>query len=507
MKIFIPIICLISFLTCFSSQFSGPFSFEVNTKNEYINVKIEIPEKHYIYAKSLNFFDSDKNEIFPVEVPISSLIKDPNGENKEVFSESINLFFSNSNSINSIDINYHGCNNNACFFPGVTNLYIDKNVILNVVTNNNKLLVNNSNYFINKRSSRFMSPEELITFLGEDDETNIEISLLKSFVNNPVSFVNESGSILSVIFIIIGGLLLNLTPCVLPMIPVNIAIIGAGAYAGTKKYGFKIGSIYGSGIILAYGILGIVTVLTGSTFGELNSLPWFNLVIAFIFLILALVLFDFIKIDFSKLQNIQTGKNKGKYLTAFSMGSLSGLLAGACIAPVVIAVLILASETYKYNPLLALSLPFLLGFGMALPWPFIGAGILFIPKPGKWMIYIKYLFGIIILLFSVWYAGLFFKGISNETNENFISSAEELNIALAHAKNKDKKVLLDFWAYWCKSCKELDKSFEDQEVKKVLNNYIFIKFDASDLDKSEKVLEKYDVFGLPTLLILENKKN
>ena len=507
MKIFISILCLISFSSCFSSQFSGPFSFEVNKKNEYFNLKIEIPKNHYIYAKSLNFFDSDENEIFPIDEPIRKLIEDPNGETKEVYSESINLLFSNSKSLNFININYHGCNNSACFFPGVTNLYIDKNLILSSSTKDNQSFDNNSHYFITKKVSKFMSPQELIIFLEDGDDIKIEDSTLQSFVNNPVNFVNESGSILAIIFIIIGGLLLNLTPCVLPMIPVNIAIIGAGAYAGTKKNGFKLGSIYGSGIVLAYGTLGIATVLTGSTFGEINSIPWFNLIISFIFIILALVLFDIIKVDFSKLQNIQAKKNKSKYLTAFSMGSLSGFLAGACVAPVVIAVLILASETYKYNPLLGLSLPFLLGVGMALPWPFIGAGLLFIPRPGRWMIYIKYLFGIIILSFSVWYAGLFFKGITNNTSEKFISSGEELKIALDHAKNKDKKVLLDFWAYWCKSCNELDKSFENLEVKKVLNKFIFIKFDASDLNKSEKVLEKYDVMGLPTLLILENKKN
>ena len=88
------------------------------------------------------------------------------------------------------------------------------------------------------------------------------------------------------------------------------------------------------------------------------------------------------------------------------MGVVAALLAGACVAPVVISVLLLSARWYGEGMVAGLLLPFLLGLGMALPWPFAGAGLSFLPKPGKWMKWVKYSFGALILLFAVYYGGL-----------------------------------------------------------------------------------------------------
>ena len=77
--------------------------------------------------------------------------------------------------------------------------------------------------------------------------------------------------------------------------------------------------------------------------------------------------------------------NSNRIIIIFFMGAVSALLAGACVAPVVIAVLILSSELYLSGSITGLFFPFFLGLGMALPWPFAGAGLAFLPKPGKWM--------------------------------------------------------------------------------------------------------------------------
>src|SRR5207245_6728058 len=84
------------------------------------------------------------------------------------------------------------------------------------------------------------------------------------------------------LLVFLGGLALNLTPCVLPMIPINLAIIGAGTQAGagqgfpSRSRGFLLGAAYGSGMALVYGILGLVVILTAGTFGTINASPWFN---------------------------------------------------------------------------------------------------------------------------------------------------------------------------------------------------------------------------------------
>ena len=85
------------------------------------------------------------------------------------------------------------------------------------------------------------------------------------------------GPLAILLLVLVGGLALNLTPCVLPMIPINLAIIGAGAQAGSRGRGFLLGSAYGGAMALVYGVLGLVVILTAGTFGTINSSPWFNL--------------------------------------------------------------------------------------------------------------------------------------------------------------------------------------------------------------------------------------
>ena len=90
------------------------------------------------------------------------------------------------------------------------------------------------------------------------------------------------------------------------------------------------------------------------------------------------------------------------------MGTVAALLAGACVAPVVISVLVQATTLYNRGVVIGLFLPFVLGLGMGLPWPFAGAGLSFLPKPGPWMARVKYGFGALILLFALYYGNIAF---------------------------------------------------------------------------------------------------
>jgi thiol:disulfide interchange protein len=336
------------------------------------------------------------------------------------------------------------------------------------------------------------------------------------FLSDPVAFVSESGILLAVLFILLGGLALNLTPCVLPMIPINLAIIGAGAQAGSKRRGFALGAVYGLGIALVYGVLGLVVVLTGSQFGTLQSSPWFSLSIAAIFTALGLAMFDVFQIDFSSLQNkLGTGPQKqGNFFVALGMGSVAALLAGACVAPVVIAVLLLATNLYEINPAAGIAMPFLLGFGMALPWPFAGAGLSFLPKPGQWMVRVKQGFGVLIILFALYYLQLGVKGFQTpragshaEGSHITIDGAtnEGLAEALAEAQAAGLPVLIDFGASWCKNCEVMDATtFKNEEVIARLANYRFIRYLAEDPGHpvTQAFMEKFKVRGLPTYVVL-----
>jgi thioredoxin:protein disulfide reductase len=311
-------------------------------------------------------------------------------------------------------------------------------------------------------------------------------------------------------------LALNLTPCVLPMIPINLAIIGAGAQAGSKRRGFALGGVYGMGIALVYGILGVVVVLSGAQFGTLQSSPWFSFSIAAIFAVLGLAMFDVFRIDFSALQNsFGSGPQKsGSFLVALSMGSVAALLAGACVAPVVIAVLLLASSLYEVNPVAGLALPFVLGLGMALPWPFAGAGLSFLPKPGKWMVRVKQVFGVLILLFACYYLRLGVKsfqsphvGSNVEGGHITIDGAtnEGLSEALSVALDSGTPVLIDFGASWCKNCEVMERTtFKNEVVIERLSGYRVIRYLAEDPSDptTQAFLERFKVRGLPTYVVL-----
>jgi len=327
------------------------------------------------------------------------------------------------------------------------------------------------------------------------------------------------GPLAILLIVFIGGLALNLTPCVLPMIPINLAIIGAGARAGNKQRGFVLGATYGAAMAIAYGVLGLVVILTAGTFGTINSSPWFNAGIAVLFVVLGLAMFDVVTIDFSKFSSgIQfKPESRGSLLLAFGMGAVAALLAGACVAPVVVQVVLFASNLYATGTHIALALPFVLGLGMALPWPAAGAGMALLPKPGKWMDRVKYAFGVFILATAAYYGYEAYSIFSNRSvDPSAVRASVEaqlkagwyasLDDGLQEATRTGKPVLIDMWATWCKNCLTMDRTtLEDPAVTTALQNYVKIKFQAEDPDDPavKSVMQRFNAVGLPTYVILK----
>jgi thioredoxin:protein disulfide reductase len=374
------------------------------------------------------------------------------------------------------------------------------------------------NFKVTYTGSGYMEPQAFIEFLGHAEGEKRTQGFYERFSEDPVVFFEQWGLWRTLLLILLGGLALNLTPCVLPMIPVNLAIIGAGAQSESRKKGFALGTVYGLGITVVYGILGLAVVLGGARFGALNASPWFNFGIAAVFLILALSMFNVFHIDLTRLHNhLSKRQVEEEYLAAFSIGGLSALLAGACVAPVVIAVLLLAGNLYAHGVSAGLALPFVLGWGMALPWPFAGAGLSFLPKPGAWMEWVKRGFGVLILLFAMYYG---FLG-SRLMRSRSVPSGGESQMVLCDGKTAcfsetlerayaaGQPVFIDFWADWCKNCHAMDaRTFPDPEVKKRLARYAVIKFDATRNNESpvSEILDYFGVMGLPTYVILEPEK-
>jgi thioredoxin:protein disulfide reductase len=277
---------------------------------------------------------------------------------------------------------------------------------------------------------------------------------------------------------------------------------------------------------LAYGTLGLVVVLTGSKFGTLNSSLWFNAGIALVFVVMALGMFDVVSIDFSRFSGAgPTGSvDKGalaRHAVVLSMGVMSALLAGACVAPVVISVVLLATNFYAKGAVAGLMLPFLLGVGMALPWPFAGAGLTFLPKPGSWMKYVKYGFGVMILAFAIYYGHLAWKARQTAAGSIAVSSAtigsvensplereQELLAALQKARATGRPLFIDFHASWCKDCSAMDSTvFNRSEVKEHLRKFVAVRYAAEQPNAvpAKPLLDHFNIVGLPTYLVLSPK--
>jgi len=327
------------------------------------------------------------------------------------------------------------------------------------------------------------------------------------------------GPFMIVMLVLLGGLALNLTPCVLPLIPINLAIIGAGTQAGSRKRGFALGSTYGLAMAIVYGLLGLVVILTAGTFGTINSSPWFNLGIAVVFVVLALAMFDIVNIDFSSYQKFfksDNSSNTGSFFLAFSMGAIAALLAGACVAPVVIQVILFSSSLYLSGNIIALGLPFLLGLGMAIPWPLAGAGLSIMPRPGAWMVRVKQAFGVFILGTAIYYGSLAYGLLSQRwvNPDEVASSVQEmleegwhssLSAALEEAREENKLVLVDVWATWCKNCLTMDQTtLKNENVQVRLDDYVKVKFQAEDpsISPASEVMAHLQGIGLPTYAIL-----
>ncbi len=505
-------------------EVSGRLSKGTN-ETKQIEVCIAIPEKHYIYSDSVHV-EMENSELTELSVPKPVEKHDPHmGKTLGIYTQDVEFVYAVSGSASpplNLKVKYQGCSDTICFMPASESLTLGqtrtdkheetaKEVKSEPDQADWKVIV--ENFAVGGRTTGYMPPDEFTGFL---------LSALKQEPAGRLDLrrvVEQKGWLIASALILLGGLALNLTPCVLPMIPINLAIIGAGSQAASRGRGWALGGLFGAGMAVAYGVLGALVVLTGARFGTLNSSPWFNAVIAALFVVLALGMFGVFNIDLSRFQpKTRVGEEKkGSLPVAFVIGAVMALLAGACVAPVVISALLFATELYAEGKSYALILPFLLGVGMALPWPFAGAGFSFLPKPGKWMNYVKYSFGIIILGFALYYGILSAKLFMNRSAEakqqvqQIQNSSMErgwhksLTDALTLAEKKEQPVLIDFWASWCKSCIRMEKTtFKDPEVVKTMEPFVKVKFQAEDMDaeRIEDVLDYFDVLGLPTYVVL-----
>lgn len=201
-----------------------------------------------------------------------------------------------------------------------------------------------------------------------------------------------------------GGLLVSLSPCVYPLVPIITAYVGSRAGGEkTRLRSFLLSLGYVVGMAAVYALLGMLAALGGGFFGQVSSSPWAQTLIAALLTLLGLNLLDLLNLPVSFGSRPLTPKAKGVG-GAFLLGAASGLVASPCTSPVLFALLAYAATTQNslFGGVLLFS--FSLGMGALLLAVGTFSGLLAsLPKPGRWMLGMKKLLGGMLLAMAVYY--------------------------------------------------------------------------------------------------------
>lgn len=371
--------------------------------------------------------------------------------------------------------------------------------------------------------------------------------------DNSVSGLFESnGLIIGLLLIFVGGLALNLTPCVYPLIPITISYFGAQA-SGSRFQSILMGVFYALGMSVTYSALGLFAAFTGSLFGTALQNPIVVIVISLIFIALALSMFGLYEIRVPQKLALAGNKSRTGFFGSMVMGLLVGIIAAPCIGPFVLSLLVYVGKIG--NPLYGFLLFFILSMGLGFPYIILAAfssSLNKLPRSGEWMIGVKVIFGLLLIglalntvlplapqkaaeiIFPVYLiiAGAYLilfdkKGLNSKGYTKFKyfiaivaifwagwslkpqESAFEVswtNVTtlqqIQDASKTGKPVMIDFYADWCAQCKELDKiTYIDKNVSELSKSFTCIKVDLTKGDKN--IEEKYEIKGLPVVAFIK----
>jgi thiol:disulfide interchange protein DsbD len=238
----------------------------------------------------------------------------------------------------------------------------------------------------------------LFCALSFDVLADNSVSAMNSWVE--AQLATNHSSMGAFVFLMIGGFLASLLPCVYPLYPITASIIQARSQNKTQKALHP--SIYYAGLAFVYFVFGFIAAATGGAFNDLMRLPLTNIALSMLFLILALATAGLLHISMFSTSAI--GEKTSGVFGTFVMGMGAGLLSSSCVGPFVVSILVgMASQADGFsmiNTLTAALKMLFFGLGLGVPFLLIGLFGVRLPKSGNWMKYVQWALGVLILYFS-----------------------------------------------------------------------------------------------------------
>ena len=339
---------------------------------------------------------------------------------------------------------------------------------------------------------------------------------------------NTSTTYLFLAFFVLG-LALAFTPCVLPMLPILSSVIfgTTDGKAISKGRASTLAVAYVLGMAMVYALAGVLMAALGGSVQRVLQSPVALAGFALLLLLLSGSLFGLYDLRLPQAWHHHVdrlaGRQKGgSLLGALALGGISTLVASPCITAPLAGVLAFIAQTGSMT--LGAGLLFVMALGMGLPLLFIAieARIL-IPSTGIWMVYLQRTLGVLLVATAAWIASPLLKtGEPHESVKTIngqvihqigdvsfvvIHSPAELDAQLSKAKQENKLVLLDFYADWCISCKEMEvNTFANPEVSKELKQFVLVQADVTNNSPdNQALLKRYGLYGPPGILIFNQQ--